>query len=45
MFGDSGRRRAVIVVSAVVSMGCFLFGVRHFSGVSEVCGGKVIDDI
>lgn len=45
MFGDIGSRRAVIIVSVEVSMGCFLYAVRHFMGVVEVFGGVVIDDI
>lgn len=44
MFGDSGRRRADIIVRVEVIMWCFLSSVRHFSDISVVCGGRVIDD-
>lgn len=39
-----GKRKAVIIVIIEIVMWCFLFGVRHFSGISVVCGGKTIDD-
>lgn len=45
MFGDSGRRRAVIIVSRGVIIGCFLLVIRHFIAISVVCGSNVIDDV
>lgn len=45
MFGVSGRIRAVVMVSVEIIIGKFLFGVRHFMGVSVVCGGRVIEDM
>lgn len=44
MFGDRGRRSVVVIVSVEVVIGCILFVVRHFSGISVVWGGRVIDD-
>lgn len=44
MFGDRGRRNVVIIVNVGVIIGCVLFRVRHFSDISVVWGGKVIDD-
>lgn len=45
MFGVMGSIRAVIIVNTEVVKWCFLFVVRHFSVISVVCGGRVIDDM
>lgn len=45
MFGDRGNRSVVIIAVVEVAIWCFLFGVRHLSGISVVWGGRVIDDM
>lgn len=45
MFGDKGSSSVVIIAVVEVIIGHFLCDVRHFIGVREVWGGRVIDDI